>query len=86
MLRLQSHPYSDHLLSLRYRFLATEAYQQGKLTEGQLARLLRVDRVEARQMVQELTYQPYVSEEGTVAGLTVDFAGAHAKTGYGGTE
>jgi Zn-dependent peptidase ImmA (M78 family)/DNA-binding XRE family transcriptional regulator len=81
LLKLQPHSYLDHLLPFRYRFLAAEAYQQDKLTEGQLARLLRVDRVEARQMVQKIIHQPYVSEEGKVTSLSVDFAAVHANTG-----
>ena len=81
VLKITPHAYLDHLLPFRYQLLAVEAYQQGKLSEGQLARLLRVDRVEARKMVQKLTHQPYVSEDGKVTSLSVDFAAAHAKTG-----
>lgn len=79
VLKLQPHLYLDQPLPLRYQFLAAEAYQQGKLTEGQLARLLRVDRVGARQIVQKLTHQPYVSEEGKVSSLAVDFTQTYAK-------
>lgn len=74
ILGLEPQPQADHLLPLRYRYLAVEAYQRGDLTEGQLARFLRADRVEARRAVQELTNRPYVSEEGKVATMSLDLA------------
>jgi hypothetical protein len=43
----------DDLLPPRYRFLALTGYRDGQLTEGQLSRFLRVDRMEARRIVQE---------------------------------
>jgi len=79
VLKLQPHSYLEQPLSPRYQLLAAEVYQQGKLTEGQLAQLLRVDRVEARKIVQKLTHQSYVSEEGKVASLAVDFTETDAK-------
>jgi len=39
------------LLPERYRQLAVRAFEQGLITEGQLARFLRVDRLTARQIV-----------------------------------
>ena len=33
--------------------MAARAYEEEKLTEGELARLLRVDRVAARRLIQE---------------------------------
>lgn len=41
-------------LPLHYQRLAVAAFQQGKLSEGQLARYLRTSRVEAREIVQRL--------------------------------
>lgn len=41
-------PTTDSTLPIRYVFLALQAYRDGMLTEGRLARFLRVDRVEAR--------------------------------------
>jgi hypothetical protein len=38
------------MLPPRYVFLAVGAYQEGRLSEGQLAQLLRVDRLEARRV------------------------------------
>lgn len=43
------------VLPLRYRYLAVEAWRREKLTEGQLARLLRLDRTSTRQLVSELS-------------------------------
>lgn len=42
----------DDIVPLRYLFLAVEAFEQGDLSEGQLTRLLRVGRVEARRLVE----------------------------------
>ncbi len=44
-------------LPRRYVNLAITAYEDGDLSEGQLAKLLRVDRVSARIMVEELTHR-----------------------------
>jgi len=74
ILELEPHPRANHLLPLRYQYLAVEAYQRGDLTEGQLARFLRVDRVEARQLVQALTNYHEVSESGKIANVSVNLA------------
>ena len=42
---------ADRPTSLRLSLLASEAHRQGLLSEGQLARLLRVDRVELREIL-----------------------------------
>ena len=64
----------DGLLPLRYRLLAVRAYEEGNLTEGELARLLRVDRVSARRIVQELTHPVHLLDEGDVGALSIDLA------------
>lgn len=74
ILGLQPHPQADHPLPPRYRYLAAEVYQRGDLTEGQLARFLRTDRVEARRLVQELTHHPDVSEEGKITMISINLA------------
>jgi len=43
------------LLPARYEALAVQAHEAGDLSEGRLARLLRTDRVRAREVVEELT-------------------------------
>ena len=50
------------LLPARYRYIALEAWQQGQLSEGQLAAFLRVDRLQARRTVQELRRVPGIGE------------------------
>ena len=73
-LGLPPNPRDDSPFPLRYRLLAIRAYEEGKLSEGELARLLRVDRVSARRVVQELTHPLHVLDEGSVAPLSVDLA------------
>ena len=73
-LGLAPNPRDDRLLPLRYQFLAVRAYEEGNLTEGELARLLRVDRVSARRIVQELTHPVHILDEGEVTPLSVDLA------------
>jgi Zn-dependent peptidase ImmA (M78 family)/transcriptional regulator with XRE-family HTH domain len=74
ILGLEPHPRAHHLLPLRYQYLAVEAYQRGDLTEGQLSRFLRGDRVEARQLVQALTNYHEVSASGKIANVSVNLA------------
>ena len=67
---------SDQLLPLRYQFLAVRSYEGGQLTEGELARLLRVDRVSARRTVQRLTHTPHLRDEGDLESLSIDLTGS----------
>ncbi len=60
-------------LPLRYQHLAAEAYERGDLSEGEFARFLRVDRVEARQLAHMLCNQRVVLEEGVVD-VPLDFS------------
>ncbi len=73
-LGLLPHPSSDRLLPFRYQLLAARAYEEGNLTEGQLARVLRVDRVSARRIVRELTNPVHVLDEGEISSLSIDLA------------
>jgi len=50
LLGLQERPVDDGLLPARYRHLAVEAWQRERISEGQLASLLRVDRLTARRV------------------------------------
>ena len=81
ILGLTPHPSGDQLLPLRYQYLAARAYEEGQLTEGQLARLLRVDRVLARRAVQRLTHPLHLLDEGEVASLPVDLASSFSRQG-----
>ena len=74
-LGLGPHPHDDRQLPIRYQLLAVQAYEEEKLTEGELARLLRVDRVTARRMALELTQPSFLLEEGDLASLPVELAG-----------
>lgn len=75
-LGLSRRPDGDHLLPLRYQLLAIRSYEEGQLTEGELARLLRVDRVSARRTVQRLTHTTHLRDEGDVESLSIDLAGS----------
>jgi Zn-dependent peptidase ImmA (M78 family)/transcriptional regulator with XRE-family HTH domain len=57
----------------RYKYLAVQAYSQGKISEGQLARFLRCDRVSAREVVAQCSTQPYVDPSGNSVVLKMDF-------------
>lgn len=65
---------SEELLPARYQYLAVEAYGREELTEGQLARFLRTDRLTARGIVQKLERRPDVAEAGRVGELSIDFS------------
>jgi Zn-dependent peptidase ImmA (M78 family) len=72
LLRLPEHEPSDHVLPTRYQYLAAEAFARGDLTEGQLARLLRTDRVAARRLIYGLGHRAGISEEGEVTLESLD--------------
>jgi Zn-dependent peptidase ImmA (M78 family)/DNA-binding XRE family transcriptional regulator len=50
-------PEQNQRFSRRYQLLAVSAFNNGRITEGQLARFLRVDRLEARLVVETLQQQ-----------------------------
>jgi Zn-dependent peptidase ImmA (M78 family) len=57
----------------RYRRLAVQASEEEKITEGELARLLRCSRVEAREAVDAMTQTSEVSAGGHAYRLDLDF-------------
>lgn len=69
LLRLMSLQPDTAMLPSRYLYLAAEAYRLGELSEGQLARLLRVDRTEARRIVQHLEQRVDVEDGGELAAM-----------------
>jgi Zn-dependent peptidase ImmA (M78 family)/DNA-binding XRE family transcriptional regulator len=69
---LQAPPADVELLPLRYRYLAAEAYCDGTLSEGQLAKLLRMDRLAARVLVQRLVATAEVGSDGGVVSLSYE--------------
>ena len=80
-LGLSLRPDSDSALPMRYQLLAIRAYEEGNLTEGELSRLLRVDRVSARRTVQRMTHTPHLLEGGEVESLPIDLAARLAGQG-----
>lgn len=52
-----SQPADTELLPLRFRYLAVEAWTEGEISEGQAARLLRVDRTTARLIAAQLSHR-----------------------------
>lgn len=71
-LGLSPHPRDEQTLPLRYQYLAASAYENGKLTEGELARYLDVDRVKARRLIQELAHSTLLQDEGQIASFSID--------------
>lgn len=53
-LGLGSIPAREDRLPIRYQYLAVSAYDQGLISEGQLAKFLGVDRLEARRVAEKL--------------------------------
>jgi Zn-dependent peptidase ImmA (M78 family) len=64
MLELPTNHETNDSLPERYRFLAASAFEQAKITEGQLARFLRCDPVTARGIVAEFLAVSDVSDDG----------------------
>jgi Zn-dependent peptidase ImmA (M78 family)/transcriptional regulator with XRE-family HTH domain len=73
ILELPGHPVSDAPYPERYKFLAVQAYEQGKLSEGQLARLLRCDPVAARGIVAECLTVRDVTDDGRLEMRRMNF-------------
>jgi len=61
-------------LPRRYQRLAVMAYEKGELSEGQLARYLRTDRVSARLLVEEMTQDFSTEREGNYEDIELDLA------------
>lgn len=72
LLHLRQFLANNDLLPLRYMYLAAEAFERAEITEGQLARFLRVDRLDARRIIAELASRTVVSDEGTVSTIPID--------------
>ena len=69
---LSPHPHDDAPLPLRYQFLAVQAHVDGELTEGELCRVLRRDRLSARETVQNLTHSFHLLHEGDLMSIPID--------------
>ncbi|OHB66042.1 MAG: hypothetical protein A2V70_19285 [Planctomycetes bacterium RBG_13_63_9] len=66
MLDLLSNRESRHRLPRRYVFLAVSAFEQGRISEGQLARFLRCDPVTTRGIVAGILTSQEVSTDGEI--------------------
>ena len=62
------------MLPLRYKLLAVRAFEDEKITEGQLARYLRTDRVSARDEVAELKRSLHTDDLGGTQSVTLDLS------------
>ena len=69
LLGIDANPTLQERLPQRYVALAVEAFRRGELSEGQLGRFLRTDRVAARLQVEEAQRQIYSEQDG-FAGLS----------------
>ena len=72
LLELASNPPDTEMLPLRFRYLAVDAWSRGEISEGQLARLLRVDRTSARELIARLSHGVGLDEEGAPSVVEVD--------------
>ncbi len=70
LLSLRQNPVTDERFPDRYVFLAAQAYDREELSEGELAAILRCDRVSAREIVEKrLSTAGDVSEDGNTRPL-----------------
>ena len=72
LLDLSPEPPDERLLPSRYIQLGVEAFRNGLITEGQLARFLRVDRLEARDVVRKQESQYGLDERGNITNAELD--------------
>jgi Zn-dependent peptidase ImmA (M78 family)/DNA-binding XRE family transcriptional regulator len=75
MLGIEANPPFKESLPLRYKTLAVSAYNQGELTEEQLMKYLRTNRVQARSIVEEINQRIVAEVEGEFRNLALDLAG-----------
>ena len=68
-------------LPLRYKLLAVRAFEDEKITEGQLARYLRTDRVSARDEVAQLRISQHTDDLGGTQSMTLDLSSQVAMSG-----
>ncbi len=74
LLGIDANPPIKHLLPRRYVDLAVLAYHKHKLSEGQLSRMLRTDRVAARLQVEEASRRFNAERDEKFASLELDLA------------
>jgi hypothetical protein len=74
LLGIDANPPVRDLFPQRYVSLAATAFRHGQLSEGQLAKYLRTDRLSARLTVEELQNQVHREFEGDFTEWEVDLA------------
>jgi Zn-dependent peptidase ImmA (M78 family)/DNA-binding XRE family transcriptional regulator len=73
LLELPSQPVDDFPYPQRYKYLAVHAFEQGKISQGQLANYLRSDPVTARGIVAESLTFSLVNDAGEQGTLNLEF-------------
>lgn len=73
LLALPSQPVSNHPFPERYKYLAVQAFEQGKISQGQLGRFLRCDPLSAREIVAECRASTVVEDTGESKQLELPF-------------
>ena len=76
ILAIEANPAIKHALPLRYKMLAVSAYDQGEISEEQLSKYLRTDRVQARFIVDEIGHQLVAEKEGEFGDMQLDLSEA----------
>lgn len=66
ILELPERPETNGRYPDRYVYLAVHAYEQAKISEGQLAGFLSVDRVTAREIVERVSQTTNVKDDGSI--------------------
>ena len=70
---LPAHPQDDLPYPERYLYLAVQAFEEGEISQGQLARYLRCDPVTAREMVAQCLTNLHVEDDGERHNLQFEF-------------
>jgi Zn-dependent peptidase ImmA (M78 family)/DNA-binding XRE family transcriptional regulator len=73
ILELPSHRETNQPYPERYKYLAVHAFEQGKISQGRLARFLRCDPVTAREIVAECLTSLHVEDDGEQRTLQLEF-------------
>lgn len=73
LLDLPSHPEANRPYPDRYLYLAVQAFEQGEISQGQLARFLRCDPVSARELASECLTNLHVEADGEQRNLQFEF-------------
>ena len=73
LLELPTHRETKDAFPERYKFLVVHAYEQEKITQGQLARFLRCDPVTAREIVAQCLTSRMIEEDGQEHDIRLEF-------------